>query len=168
MQEYLEIGQVVNTHGLKGMLKVNPFVDDQKQFEEFRQVFLQTKKEMLLKQVQSVGYQKKQVLLKLEGIDTIEEAEKYKGCYLKISRQQLGSLPKDTYYISDLLEMQVVTEEGKTIGIVEDIFQTGSNDVYVIQTPEGKQLLIPARQENILKIDLNQKQITVKLLEGLY
>ena len=167
MQEYLEVGQIVNTNGLKGLLKVNPFTDDITRFERLKTIFIEHKKELLEFEIESVRYQKKQVLLKLKGIDTIEEAEKYREDYLKINRNKEEKLPEDTYYIVDLIGLDIYTEDGELLGKLDDVFSTGSNDVYVVKNSEGKQILLPAISDVIKNIDLKQKKIVVNLIEGL-
>lgn len=167
MLEYLEIGQIVNTQGLKGVVKINPFTDDVKRFEELKEVLIQTKKELISVKIQEVRYQKNQVLLKLEGIDTIEEAEKYRDCYLKINRKDAKKLPKDTYFIADLIGLMVYDEKDELLGKIEDIFSTGSNDVYVVKNQLGKQILIPAISDVVKSIDLEKGKIIVVLSEGL-
>ena len=167
MQEYLEVGQIVNTNGLKGLLKINPFTDDITRFERLKTIFIEHKKELLEFEIESVRYQKKQVLLKLKGIDTIEEAEKYREDYLKINRNKEEKLPEDTYYIVDLIGLDIYTENGELLGKLDDVFSTGSNDVYVVKNSEGKQILLPAISDVIKNIDLEQKKIVVNLIEGL-
>ena len=167
MQEYLEVGQIVNTNGLKGLLKINPFTDDITRFERLKTILVEHKKELLEFEIESVRYQKKQVLLKLKGIDTIEEAEKYREDYLKINRNKEEKLPEDTYYIVDLIGLDIYTENGELLGKLDDIFSTGSNDVYVVKNSEGKQILLPAISDVIKNIDLKQKKIVVNLIEGL-
>ena len=167
MQEYFEVGQIVNTNGLKGLLKINPFTDDITRFEKLKTIFIEHKKELLEFEIESVRYQKKQVLLKLKGIDTIEEAEKYREDYLKINRNKEEKLPENTYYIVDLIGLDIYTENGELLGKLDDIFSTGSNDVYVVKNSEGKQILLPAISDVIKNIDLEQKKIVVNLIEGL-
>lgn len=167
MQEYLEVGQIVNTNGLKGLLKINPFTDDITRFERLKTILVEHKKELLEFEIESVRYQKKQVLLKLKGIDTIEEAEKYREDYLKINRNKEEKLPEDTYYIVDLIGLDIYTEGGELLGKLDDVFSTGSNDVYVVKNSEGKQILLPAISDVIKNIDLEQKKIVVNLIEGL-
>ena len=167
MQEYLEVGQIVNTNGLKGLLKINPFTDDITRFERLKTIFIEHKKELLEFEIESVRYQKKQVLLKLKWIDTIEEAEKYREDYLKIKRNKEEKLPEDTYYIVDLIGLDIYTENGELLGKLDDVFSTGSNDVYVVKNSEGKQILLPAISDVIKNIDLEQKKIVVNLIEGL-
>ena len=167
MQEYFEVGQIVNTNGLKGLLKINPFTDDITRFERLKTIFIEHKKELLEFEIESVRYQKKQVLLKLKGIDTIEEAEKYREDYLKIKRNKEEKLPENTYYIVDLIGLDIYTEGGELLGKLDDIFSTGSYDVYVVKNSEGKQILLPAISDVIKNIDLEQKKIVVNLIEGL-
>ena len=167
MQEYLEVGQIVNTNGLKGLIKINPFTDDITRFERLKTILVEHKKELLEFEIESVRYQKKQVLLKLKGIDTIEEAEKYREDYLKIKRNKEEKLPEDTYYIVDLIGLDIYTEGGELLGKLDDVFSTGSNDVYVVKNSEGKQILLPAISDVIKNIDLEQKKIVVNLIEGL-
>ena len=133
MQKYFEVGQIVNTFGIKGFVKVKPFTDDVERFEELKNVYICIKKEMKLVEIEEVKYHKEMVLLKIKGIDDMNEAEKYKGCYLKIDRKDAKKLPKDTYFIADILGLEVYTDEGELLGRVYVIFPTGSIDVYVIK-----------------------------------
>lgn len=168
MEAYLEIGQIVNTFGIKGYFKVKPFTDEITRFDELKQVYICEKSGLKQVEIENVNYHKDMVLLKCKGIEDKTEAEKYKGLYLKIDRKNAKKLPKDTYFIADLLGLEVYTEEGRKLGIVEDIFPTGSNDVYVVKDQEtGKQVLLPAINQVIKDIDLKEKKITVHLLEGL-
>ena len=133
MQEYFEVGQIVNTFGIKGFVKVKPFTDELTRFEELKNVFIYQRGKMLEVEIEEDNYQKEMVLLKLKGIDDMTEAEKYKGAYLKIARKDAKKLPKDTYFIADLLGLDVYTDEGELLGKVDDIFKTGANDVYVVK-----------------------------------
>ena len=126
MQEYFEVGQIVNTFGIKGTLKVNPFTDEKERFEELKKVYIDQKGKLLEVEIENVSYQKEMVLLKLKGIDDINEAEKYKGLYLKIDRKNAKKLPKDTYFIADLIGLKVYTDEGELLGKVDDIFKTNA------------------------------------------
>ena len=98
--EYIEIGQIVNTNGLKGVVKVNPFTDDISKFEDLKYVYIQLKNELKKVKIEQVRYNKNQVLLKLEGIDSIEEAEKYRNFYLKTEKESQEDLGEGTYYIA--------------------------------------------------------------------
>ena len=166
-QEYFEIGQIVNHFGIKGMVKVNPFTDDISKFENLNSVLVEKNGKLVDIQIEEVKYSKNQVLLKLKGIDTVEEAEKYRGCYIKIARKDTKKLPKDTYFIADLIGLTVYTDENILLGKVEDIYNSGANDIYVIKSDDGKQILLPAIKEVIKQIDLEQEKIMVHLIKGL-
>ena len=167
MQEYFEVGQIVNTFGIKGQLKVKPFTDDMERFEELKTVYICKKNEMKKVEIEDVKYNKQCVLLKVKGIEDLTEAEKYKGLFLKIDRKDAKTLPKDTYFIADILGLEVYTDEGELLGKVDDIFPTGANDVYVVKNELGKQILLPSIPEVIKEIDLEKGKVIVHLIEGL-
>ena len=166
-QQYFEIGQIVNTFGIKGVVKVNPFTDDISQFEKMDTILVEKKGNLQEMQIEEVKYSKNQVLLKLKGIDTIEVAEQYRNCYLKLPREKAKKIPEGTYFIADLIGLEVVTDEGELLGKVDDIYNSGANDIYVIKDELGKQILLPAIKEVIKEINLEQEKITVHLLNGL-
>ena len=167
MNKYLELGQIVNVKGLKGEVKVNSFTDDNTKFERIPNVFLKQKGNLKEYSIESVGYNKNQVIIKFKGIDTIEEAEKLRNSYIVVDREIFGELPEGVYYIADLLGLDVYTEDGTHIGKVDDIFSTGANDVYVVKDELGKQKLLPGIDEVIKQIDLESGKIIVNLIEGL-
>ena len=167
MQKYFEVGQIVNTFGVKGMLKVKPFTDDANRFEELKKVYICKKEKLEEVEIEEVKYHKDMVLLKVKGIDDMNEAEKVKGLYLKIDRKNAKKLPKDTYFIADLLGLEVYSDKEEFLGKVDDIFRTGANDVYVIKDEKGKQLLLPGIPEVIKEIDLEKEKIIVHILKGL-
>lgn len=167
MQEYFEIGQIVNTYGIKGFVKVVPFTDDVSRFEKLENVYIEYKGNLILMTIDEVSYNKSNVLLKFKEAPDINMVEKYKGCYLKIQRKDAVNLPEDTYFIADLIGIEVYTEEGRLLGKVDDIFKTGSNDVYVVKDEAGKQILLPAIGEVIKNIDVGNKKILVNLIKGL-
>ena len=165
--EYIEIGQIVNTNGLKGVVKVNPFTDDISKFEDLKYVYIQLKNELKKVKIEQVRYNKNQVLLKLEGIDSIEEAEKYRNFYLKTEKESQEDLGEDTYYILDLIGLDVYSDKNEYLGKIEDVFPTGSNDVYVVKDNLGKQILIPAIADVVKEVDLKNKKMTINLIPGL-
>ena len=167
MEGYLEIGQIVNTHGLKGFLKVKPLTDDITRFEKLKTIYIQKAKELIGFKIQEVKYNKQSVLLKLEGIDDITEAEKYKNFYIKISKENAVELEKNSYFIVDIIGCQLYTDENEYLGNVVDVFQTGSNDVYTLKNSEGKEILIPAIKEVIKNVDIKNKKIVIHLMDGL-
>lgn len=167
MEEYFEIGQIVNTSGLKGVIKIKPFTDDITRFSDLKTIYISIKKELKEFEIEQVRFSKNMVFLKLKGIDTIEQAENYRNLYLKIKRNKDEKLEKDSYYVVDILGCKVITDEEKKLGNIVDIFPTGSNDVYVVKDELGKQILLPAIKEVIKEVDIKKKIITVHLLEGL-
>lgn len=167
MKNLLEIGQIVNTYGIKGFVKVIPYTDDITRFEQLDTVYVENKKSLEELIIEDVKYSKNLVLLKFKGIDDINIAEKYRNCYLKIDRKNAVELPEDTYFIVDLLGLEVYSDEGVLLGKIDDIFPTGSNDVYVVKDELGKQLLLPAIGEVIKSIDIEKGEVIVHLIEGL-
>lgn len=167
MTKYLEIGQIVNTFGIKGMVKIKPFTDNINRFDRLETIYIENKKVKKEYKIQEVKYHKNMVLMKLEGIDTVEEADKLRQSYLLVDRKNEEPLEEGVYYIVDLLGLEVYTEEGQCLGKVEDIFNTGSNDIYVVKDELGKQILLPGIQEVLKEVDLEKGKIIVHLIEGL-
>lgn len=167
MQGNLEIGQIVNTFGIKGFVKVNPFVDDILRFDDLEKVYIRRNKEIKELQVEEVKYHKNMVLVKFKGVDKVEDAELLRNFYLEVDRENAIELEEGEYFIADLLGMNVLTEENEELGKLEDIFNAGSSDIYVVKTEEGKQILLPAISEVIKEINLKENKIIVHLLEGL-
>lgn len=166
-QEYFELGQIVNHFGIKGMLKVNSFTDDISKFEKLTTILVEKNGKLEKMQIEEVKYSKNQVLLKIKGINTVEEAERYRGCYLKIARKDAKKLPEGTYYIADLIGLEVYTDEQILLGKLTDIYNSGANDIYVVKDELGKQILLPAIKEVIKQVDIEQEKIVVHLLKGL-
>lgn len=164
--QYLEVGKIINTHGLRGEVKIQPWTDTPDVFEDLEYVFTAGKKPVQLT-VERVKYQKNNLIVKFREISTIEEAELYKNCVLTADRDMLGALPDGVYYIADLIGLSVKTEDGTVLGQVEDVLQTGANDVYSVARTEGKPLLIPAIPDVVLSVDTDAGEITVRLMEGL-
>ena len=166
MLEYLSIGQIINTHGLRGAVKVYPLTDDISRFEKLKEVYVEENDGLVKYKVESVKFLSSTVSVKLKGVDSEEAANKLRGFYIKVDRKSAVKLPKDTYFICDLIDLEVYDEKGLLLGTVKDVLQTGSNDVYVIQS-SGKDILIPALKDIVKKIDLENKKILVEMPEGL-
>lgn len=166
-KQLMEIGQIVNTYGIKGFLKVVPYTDDIKRFEKLNSIYIQTKKSLETVIIEEVKYAKNLVLLKIKGIDNINDAEIYKNCYIKIDRSDAVELPEDSYFIVDLIGIKVYTDEGEELGNIIDVFPTGANDVYVVKNELGKQVLLPAIGDVIKNVDIKNKKMIVHLIEGL-
>lgn len=159
MESFLSIGEIINTHGIKGEVKVYPLTDDIKRFKNLKKVFINGEEKNIL----GCKFKNKFVVLKIEGIDSIEEANRYRNKYLEIKKENAVKLPEGSYFIADLVECTVVDEEGNTIGNMKDVMETGSNDVYVVQGQ--KEVLIPAIKQVVTNIDIENKIITIKPLE---
>ena len=167
MQGNLEIGQIVNTFGIKGFVKVNPFVDDVLRFDDLKKVYIRRNKEIKELQVEEIKYHKNMVLVKFKGIDKVEDAELLRNFYLEVDRENAIELEEGEYFIADLLGLKVLTEENEELGKLEDIFNAGSSDIYVVKSEDGKQILLPAISEVIKEINIEENKIIVHLLEGL-
>lgn len=167
MQKRLEVGQIVNTFGIKGEVKVMPFTDDITRFDDLEKVYVKTKKEEKLYKIQNVRYHKNMVLIKFENIETPEQAELLRNAFLEIDRENAVPLEEGTYYIADLIGMEVYSDDGNKLGIVEDIYNTGANDIYVVKNDLGKQILLPGIKEVIKEVNLDTEKITVHLIPGL-
>lgn len=163
MNTSLEIGQIVNTHGLRGEVKVMPWCDDSAVFDELAYVCIDNKEF----DIERSRMQKNMVILKLKDIDDIDTAETFRNRVLTVPREELGELPEGTYYICDLLGCEVFTVDGTLLGKIDDIIKTGSNDVYSVRSGEGKQILIPVIDEVMRGVDIENKKITVEPLKGL-
>ncbi len=167
MDNFLRVGVISTTHGIRGEVKVFPTTDDPNRFKELKQVFLDTGKEMISMEVEGVKFFKQMVILKFKGFDDINDIEKYRGKDLLVTRENAVKLEKDEYFIFDLIDSEVITDEGEKLGTLVEILTTAANDVYVVSTEQGKEILIPSIKECILDIDTDNKKITVHLLEGL-
>jgi len=161
--ELFVVGKIVNTHALKGEIRINSMSDDEKKFEKLEYVLIEGKKYEL----ESVRYHKNFTLVKLKGFDSINEVEFLKDKLVEIEKKYAIELNEDEYYISDLIGCNVLNEEDFLYGAITDIIRTGSNDVYVVTPEKGKDILIPAIKQCIIKIDIKNKNVIVKLLEGL-
>ena len=163
----LEIGQIVNTFGIKGFVKVNHWVKDVTRFDDLKKVYIKIRKELKELEIEEVKYHKNQVLLKFKGVETVEQAEMLRNAILEIDRKDAIPLEEGEYFIADLLESEVYTDDGEKLGILEDIFNTGSNDIYVVKNELGKSILLPRIKDVFKEIDVENKKIIVHLIEGL-
>ena len=164
--DFLEVGKIINTHGLRGEVKIATWTDYPEDFEKLEYVLaVQRGKESRL-DIENIKYQKNNIIVKFKQIKVIEEAEAYKNATLKVPREALGELPEGVYYIADLLDCEVSDENG-VIGILVDVFSTGSNDVYDIRREGKKNLLVPIIDGVLRNVDIENKKILIKVPEGL-
>ncbi|KMT21487.1 ribosome maturation factor RimM [Clostridium cylindrosporum] len=169
MREYLKVGQILKPHGVKGEVKVYPLTDNSKRYSKLKKVYT-TKDDVnyIPIEIESVKYVKEFPILKLKGIDTVNDAEKLRQIYIYVDRENAVKLPKDSYFIADLIGMKVITDEGEHLGEVVSVFPTGSNDVYEVKSPNHKKnILLPAIKDVILEIDIEAREMKVHILEGL-
>ena len=167
MDNLLEIGQIVNSYGIKGFFKLVPYTDNVQRFNDLKTIYIEKQNKLIEKEIEEVKYHKNLVLLKLKGIDDINDTLEFKNCYIKIDRKDAVELPEDSYFIVDLIGMEVKTDEGELLGNLIDVFPTGSNDVYVVKDELGKQTLLPAIGDVIKKVDVENKKMVVHIIEGL-
>lgn len=167
MEDLLQVGVISSTHGIRGEVKVFPTTDDVNRFKKLKQVVLDTGKEHITLDVQGVKFFKQFAILKFKGIDNINDVEKYKGKSLLVTREHAVKLAKDEYFIADMIGMKVVTEDGADFGTLEEVMQTGANDVYEIKTKEQGVVLIPAIKDCILDIDMEEHKMVIHVMDGL-
>ena len=166
MEEYLQVGAIETTHGIRGEVKVFPTTDDAKRFKKLKQVLLDTGKERIQLEIETVKFFKQFVIVKFKGIDNINQIEKYKGCPLLVERSQAVRLNKDEYYIADLIGMEVYTNDAY-FGILKNVMETGANEVYIIESEEHGEVLVPAIRQCIRNVDIENGRMEIRLLEGL-
>ena len=163
MENMLEIGQVVNTHGVRGELKIMPWCDDPAIYDELEYFYIDGRRY----DIKRTRFHKNCGIVAVEGIDNINDAELLKNKIVTVEREALGELPEGTYYIADLLELEVKTVEGKVLGRIFDVISTGSNDVYHIKAEGKKDVLIPVIDEVVKEVNIEDGYVTVALMKGL-
>ena len=167
MEQLLQVGVISSTHGIRGEVKVFPTTDDVKRFKKLKKVILDTGREHLPLEVESVKFFKQFAIVKFKGIDNINDIEKYKGKSLLVDRENAVKLRKDEYFIADMIGLQVYTEDGETFGVLKDVLETGANDVYIIDSQKYGEVLVPAIKQCILDVDIEGQKMTIHLMEGL-
>lgn len=167
MEDFFQVGIITATHGLKGEVKVFPTTDDVKRFKRLREVILDTGKERIGLEVESVKFFKQFAIVKFKGMDDISAVEKYRKASILVTRENAVRLKKDEYFIADLMGLKVRDEADAEIGVLRDVMETGANDVYVIDLTDGRELLLPAIKQCVLEVDVEGGFIKIHILEGL-
>lgn len=168
MKQYITVGKVLSSWGIKGQVKVEPLTDDIRRFDRLNKIYVNRDKEPSCFFVESVTYQKNNfVILKLKNVDTPEQAQELRGFYLEVERRDAVKLPEGRYFICDIIGLEVYSEDGKFLGKVVDVLQTGANDVYIVKQEGEKELLVPAINQVVKTIDIDNNKMIVSLLEGL-
>ena len=167
MEEMLRVGVITTTHGVRGEVKVYPTTDDAERFLELEEIWLDTGKERLPLKIQNVKFFKNMVILKFEGYDDINAVQAWRQKDLLVTREQAVELQEDEYFIGDLIGLHVEDEEGKALGVLRDVLETGANDVYLVSRPGEKDLMLPAIKDCIREVDLESGIMRVRVLPGL-
>lgn len=166
MEDVFQVGVISTTHGIAGEVKVFPTTDDMNRFKKLKEVILDTGKETQLLHIQQVRFFKNMVIVKFKEFRSINDVERLRGKSLYVTRENAVKLQKDEYFIADMIGIQVVSDEGEDLGILQDVMQTGANDVYVVEK-DGEELLIPAIKDCILSVNVEEGKMEVHLLSGL-
>ena len=155
MEDLIRVGVIINTFGVKGEVKIYPDID---YFDELERVFIEGKEY----KIEKLRDQKGIIIAKFEGIDDINQIESLKNEEVMIALEDRPELPEGKHYVGDLLGLEVITEDGQVLGTLDNIYNTGANDIY-----EVGEILLPATDEVIKQIDMENKKIIVHLLKGL-
>lgn len=162
-QKLLELGKVVNTHGIRGEIKVQPWCDSPDIFDDLDYFYIDGEKF----EIEQNRLHKNCEIIKLGGIDNMDRAVRLKNKIITIEREELGELPEGSHYICDLLGLLVKTRDGRELGIIEDVLKTGSNDVYVLKSEHKTPVLIPVIDQVVKEINIADGYVLVELLKGL-
>ena len=161
-QAFIEAGRITNTHGVRGEVKIEVWLDSPADLQHYRRVFIDGQERKLL----AARPQNRFSIAKLDGVDDVNAAMPFKGKTVFIAREDAPLLP-GAYFLQDLLDARVVLEDGSPVGVLTEILERPANNVYVVNDPEGKEILIPAVPAFILGADAEEGVVTVRLLEGM-
>ncbi|MED3561383.1 ribosome maturation factor RimM [Bacillus xiapuensis] len=170
MQKWFNVGKIVNTHGIRGEVRViskTDFPNERYKTGNVLYLFLPKASEPIELTVKSHRTHKNFDLLTFEGLENINDVEKFRDGILKVPESQLGELEEDEFYFHEIIGCLVATTEGKEIGKVTEILTPGANDVWVVKGKGGKEILIPYIQDVVKKVDKKEKVILIKPMEGL-
>jgi len=165
--EFITIGKVVSTQGNKGEVNILPLTDSNDRFKNLVTVFLRNNNSQTTLNIEKIRIKENTVILKLKDIESIEEAKIIVGSFLEVERKNAVKLPKDTYFIFEIIGLEVYTENNIFLGKVENVISTGSNDVYIVKGKDKNELFIPAIREVVKNVNLENKRITINMVDGL-
>lgn len=164
--DYIKVGKIITSHGIKGEVKVFPLTDDVKRFSQLKYAYIGEKK--IKVQLENAKYYKNLAILKFKEFNDINEILTFKDCYLYVDEEGKIKLPKDHYFIYELLECKVYDTKSKLIGEIVDVLQGPSNDVYVVKNVEtNKENLIPVVKRFVIDVNISEKRITIDPIEGM-
>ena len=161
--EKILIGKIVNVVGLRGDVKVYNYSDSIQIYEETPEIFVGDK----LTKIEKARLQKNMVVLKLEGINDRDAAERLRGTELYITEADLPELPEGQFYVSDLIVMTVKEENGNVLGAVTDVIQNTAQDIFEVEMENTKRIMIPKVDQFVLDINGDSREITVRLIDGM-
>lgn len=162
------IGKIINTHGIRGEVKVKQITDFIERFSVGATIYaVDPAGEVTPLEVASFRQHKNHILLRFTGFSTLESVESFRGSDLKIKHEQLTELEADEYYYHEIIGCTVKTTEGEKIGKVDAILSPGANDVWVVKNTVGKEYLIPYIADVVKHVDVENKQVIIELMEGL-
>ena len=167
LDEFFRVGIVTKPHGVHGEFNVYPTTDDPERFLDLETILVDNGKSRTSYEIEKVKFFKSMVILKLKGVDDRNVIEGWRDYELFVTREQAVELEEGEYFIADLIGMQAVDETGAPIGVVTDVLQTAANDIYVIDPPQGAEILVPVIKECVLKVDIEEGVMTLHLLPGL-
>ena len=167
MEDLLRVGVITQTHGIRGEVKVFPTTDDPMRFKKLKHCVVQLKREDIELEVQSVKFFKQYVIVKFKNYDSINDIEQFVKKDLMVTRDNAVKCEPGEYFICDLIGLKVITDDGRQLGTLTEVLETGANNVYEVTTPDDKQILIPVIDECILAHDMEAGTVTVHLLDGL-
>lgn len=159
----IKIGKVVNAAGMKGEIKIVSYSDDPERFDKLGKLYLGD----VPREIEGVRYKGATPIVKLAGIDDRDDSEEAVGKDVFMDEEDLDELPDGVHYVRDIKGSEVVTADGETVGKLKDVTNTSGQDLFQVETPDGREILIPGVPEFILDINAEEKRITVKLIEGL-
>ena len=165
--EFIMVGKVVSTQGNKGEIKVLPLTDSTDRFKKLTSIFIRNNIDRKTLKIEKIRIKENMVILKIENIENIKEAKMIVGSYLEVKRENAVKLPKDTYFVFEIIGLEVYNKNNIFLGKVENVISTGSNDVYVVKSKDKEELFIPAIREVVKNIDLEKKRITINMVDGL-
>ena len=163
MDTMMELGYVNNVRGLRGEIKVVHYCDYKEFFEELDSVTIKNAEY----RIEGIKYYKDQVILKLEGIDTVEQAETLRNQTVFAKKDDLPPLPEGVFYVADLIGVKAYLEDGTYVGEVTDVIQNGPTDILELKGESGNQILIPRVKEFVPFISVEDKKMTITPIDGL-
>jgi len=166
LSDLILIGHVIRPHGLTGLLRIVSYAQSRETFLKAGSVFLSREDELYSRKVISIRPHGSVYLLRLSGMNSIDQAEAFRGAGILIRKDSVAKKDEDEFFWNELLGLDVYLITGQYLGVLKDIFPTGSNDVYVVEN-QGKEFMIPAVHEVVREIDIPKKRMVISPVKGL-